>query len=154
VDIRIWGQNLPIDGKLREALPLQHKRLVKLANRPQPSAPPDSWKPLSQAPNPGAPSTPKQPPAFLGSGKINFEALVRRQENAEDYNNRYIIYFHDATVRYDIFPYPLENVAGVLDVQEDHWEFRDFRGSYKGGAFTASGTCHPRPDGDHINVEL
>ena len=33
-------------------------------------------------------------------------------------------------VRYDVFPYPLENVTGVLELLPDHFVFRDFCGTH------------------------
>src|SRR5207237_4739268 len=48
---------------------------------------------------------------------------------------QYVIHFHDASVRHDVFPYPVENVTGTLEIRADHWEFREFRGKHKGGEF-------------------
>lgn len=91
---------------------------------------------------------------FNPAGQINFQAFIRKPLNIKEYDNRYLINFHDASVRYEVFPYPLENVVGVLDVQEDHWEFRNFTGSHKGGEFKAHGRTHPGPQGERVNVEI
>src|SRR5262249_39982035 len=56
--------------------------------------------------------------------------------------------------RYDVFPYPLEKVNGILDIQEDHWEFRDFHASHKGADFYASGRSVPGPNGDRISIDI
>jgi hypothetical protein len=65
--------------------------------------------------------------------------------------NSYLIRFHDATVRYDVFPYPLEDVSGILDIQPGHWEFRDFQGRHNGGEFRTHGRSHA---GEGVSVEI
>ena len=49
--------------------------------------------------------------------------------------------FHDTSLKYDLFPYPLEKVTGMLDIQPDHWECRDFHGSHKGGEIWVNGSA-------------
>lgn len=91
---------------------------------------------------------------FQPAGQLNFQAFIRKPLNIKQYDNRYLINFHDTSVRYDVFPYPLEGVSGVLDVQEDHWEFRDFRGAHKGGEFRAHGRTYPGTKGERVKVEI
>ena len=47
--------------------------------------------------------------------------------------------FKDSALEYDMFPYPLENVSGVLVVYPDHWECKNFRGTHAGGEFLVEG---------------
>src|SRR5262249_5115925 len=91
--IDIWGDNIPLDKKLLEALPGKYQELAR---------------------------------SFSPSGLGNFQAYLRRSPQAHQWSNRFIVAFHDATLRYKEFSYPLEEVTGILDIQPDHWEFRDF----------------------------
>src|SRR5262249_35864579 len=71
-----------------------------------------------------------------------------------EFQNRYLMHFHDASVCYDVFPYPLENVSGELDVLPEHWEARDFHATHKGGAFRVRGRSHKEQGNDHLAVDI
>jgi hypothetical protein len=86
---------------------------------------------------------------FRPTGLADIEAHLYRPLGSTEFENRYLVRFHDATVRYQQFPYPLENVSGVLDIRPDHWEFRDFRGTHKGGEVRTRGRSHPQPGGEN-----
>jgi hypothetical protein len=92
--------------------------------------------------------------SFHATGRADFEAFVHRTAGNSIFDNRYIIHFHDAAARYDVFPYPLEKVSGRLDIQPDHWEFTDFRGTHKGCEVHTSGRSFPAPAGDRIAIEV
>lgn len=112
-------------------LPLDEKLLAAL---------PPEYQPLARS--------------FHATGQGDFRAFFRRGRGAPRPSNRYLVYFHHAALRYDGFPYPLENVSGTLEIQPDHWEFRDFRGSHKGGEFRTSGRSFPGPDGDRLVMDI
>ena len=92
--------------------------------------------------------------SFHPTGLADIEAHVVRVPGAAECSNRYVIHFHDATVRYDVFPYPLEDVSGVLDIQPKHWEFYDFRGRHKGGEVRCHGGNLPAPSANCLRVEV
>jgi hypothetical protein len=132
VDVKIWGDDLTIDATLREALPDATRKLAA---------------------------------TFHPEGRLNFQAFIRREpgpgherSGGHEFRNRYLIYFHDARVRYDVFPYPLEQVRGWLDVQPERWDFHDFVGTHLGGAFRARGHSQRVAAGsehaDHLWVEI
>ena len=70
------------------------------------------------------------------------------------FSNSYVVQFHHATVCYDVFPYPLEDVTGILDIEPEHWEFRDFRGRHKGGEFSTQGHSQLGPEGDRVAIDI
>jgi hypothetical protein len=72
-------------------------------------------------------------------GRADVKVSIRRPRGQARFFNRYVVAFHDAAVKYDQFPYPLENVRGVLDIQPDHWECRDFSGTHAGGEIRFEG---------------
>lgn len=92
--------------------------------------------------------------AFHATGQGDFKALIRCSRGAARYSSRYIVQFHHGTLRYDLFPYPLENVSGTLDIQPEHWEFRDFVGTHKGGKFRTSGRSTPGPEGERLVMDI
>ena len=92
--------------------------------------------------------------SFHPTGLGNFQAFIRHTPETKKYSNRYVVQFHHATVRYDVFPYPLEDVTGTLDIGPDHWDFRDFRGTHKGGEFRTAGHSQPDPEGDRVAIAM
>jgi hypothetical protein len=120
-ELKIWGDDIPLDAKLMNALPAQHQRVAA---------------------------------AFHPAGLANFEAFFRREPSAPEWNSRYVVRFHHTTVHYEVFPYPLEEVSGVLDLQPGHWDAYHFRGTHNGGVFQATGRFQLTSDGDLLTVHL
>ncbi|HTU92017.1 MAG TPA: AsmA-like C-terminal region-containing protein [Gemmataceae bacterium] len=124
VDLLVAADDVPIDHKLMTALPPKSRELTR---KFLPPASRDLGKP-------------EQLHGLMQpAGLANIKVFIRRCRGQEAFANRYQIAFHDTSLRYDIFPYPLEKVTGVLDIQPDHWECRDFHGSHKGGEITVNG---------------
>lgn len=92
--------------------------------------------------------------SFHPAGQGNFEAQIRREEGAAEFANHIKLHFHHTSLCYEVFPYPLENVEGTLEILPDHWEFHDFKGSHKGGELQTHGRSHPHPDGDRVEIHL
>jgi hypothetical protein len=92
--------------------------------------------------------------SFHPTGLADFEARIERPAGSKEFANRFLIRFHHATARYDVFPYPLEEVSGVLDIQPHRWEFNHFHGRHQGGEIQTQGRCDPGPDGDHLHVDI
>lgn len=124
VDLVVAADDVPIDHKLLSALPQKSRELARTF------LPPGSRE-LGQ---PEQPHKKVQP-----AGLANIKVFIRRPRGQERFANRYLIAFHDTSLKYDLFPYPLEKVTGVLDIQPDHWECRDFHGSHKGGEIVVNG---------------
>src|SRR5262249_29792549 len=101
-----------------------------------------------------APEHQKLARTFAPRGRADVVASIRRAQGQTRFANRYLVRFHDAAVRYEPFPYPLENVSGVLDIQPDHWEFRDFRGDHQGCEVRTHGRADHTPKGDDLLVHL
>ncbi|HEV3238343.1 MAG TPA: AsmA-like C-terminal region-containing protein, partial [Gemmataceae bacterium] len=125
VKIEISGQNIPLDERLKEALP-------------------QDYVPIAES--------------FHPSGRGEFVATISRSPKTKQFANRYWVKFHDCKVCYDIFPYPLERVSGILDILPDkHFEFRDFRGFHKGGEFRITGRSFRSPnkaEGEQDRLEM
>lgn len=118
VDLVIAADDVPVDHELLTALPPKSRKLARMFL-------PSRSRELGLS----EPSLGRVQPA----GRANIKVFVRRARGQETFANRYVVTFHDTSVKYDLFPYPLEKVTGVLDIQPDHWECHDFHGSHKGG---------------------
>jgi hypothetical protein len=118
VDLVVAADDVPLDQTLMAALPERSRDVARTFLPPRSRELGLSEQPLGLT----------QP-----AGLANIKVFIRRERGRQEFANRYLISFHDTSLRYDLFPYPLENVTGVLDIQPDHWECRNFRGSHKGG---------------------
>jgi hypothetical protein len=92
--------------------------------------------------------------SFHPAGLGDFRAYIRRERGKPDYANRFVIHFHDARMRYDVFPYPFENVSGDLDIQPDEWDFHGFHGTHNGGDFQTWGRSHHVEGGERLEIHL
>jgi hypothetical protein len=77
--------------------------------------------------------------SFRATGQADIKAHIRRDPGALEYRNEYHVRIHDAAMLWDSFPYPLEQVRGVLDIFPRHWEFHDFHATHKSGQVAANG---------------
>ncbi len=128
IKLEITGNDIPLDQKLLAALEDPASRKLALQFLPDKSRKPS--------------------PEFQPMGLADFHVYINREAGGtgEDFKNRYLINIHDACVKYDIFPYPLENVSATLDLQPDHWECRDGRGTHKGGEIRITAQSYLLPD--------
>jgi AsmA-like C-terminal region len=128
IKLELWAENVPLDQKLLAAMP-DDCRKVALQFLPDKSR--------------------KPAPDFKPMGLGDFKVYINREAGAGDcdFKNRFVIKVHDACVKYDVFPYPLENVSATLDILPDHWECHDCCGTHKGGKIhvTAQSFQVPNP---------
>jgi hypothetical protein len=122
IDMDIMAEKIPLDKKLLDALPETTQHIVK------------EFLP-DKNPRKGAEFRP------MGCGDVKVE--LRRRRGSPDLNKSFFVTFHDASLCYDLFPYPLENVSGFLAVLPDHWEVSDFHGTHHGGEIAFSGHSEP-----------
>jgi hypothetical protein len=126
VDVR--AENVPLDEKIRKALLPKGESTSKMHELAE------SFQPRN--------------------GVVDVQAFIRRDGRSKQFSNNYIIHFHRASLRYKRFSYPLENVAGILDIQPNHWEFRDFHATHKGGEFRGHGHSLPKSEGQGDRAEV
>ena len=114
-DIDIHGTDIALDEQLVSALPTAPTNFQRLAR------------------------------GFNAVGKGDIKAHIRFEPGAREFRNQYHVRFHETFVRWDKFPYPLENVSGFLDIYPKHWEFRDGRGTHRGAEITVQGNSMTPP---------
>ncbi|HVS38550.1 MAG TPA: AsmA-like C-terminal region-containing protein [Gemmataceae bacterium] len=124
VDLAIGGDDLLLDDKMFNALPDSVKKTVR------PFLPERSRQiGLAAAP----------------MGRADVKATIHR-EAGKDFENRYLIRFHDASVQYDLFPLALEKVNGELDLRTPGgWVCRNFHAMHDDGAIRFEGRSYTAP---------
>jgi hypothetical protein len=127
IDFQIAADRVPLDGKLLEALPGDGPNSArKIAREFLPRRSRELG--LDRAP--------------MGSADVR--ATVHRRGGQTEFENRFLLTFHDSAVLYDLFPLPLEHASAVLDIRpHDHWECHGFRGEHAGGEVRVE--CHSEP---------
>jgi hypothetical protein len=104
------------------------------------------------------PKTARTVAEFQPRGYVSVLANLHRlpAENPEEkppLDKRFKLRFHDASMRYEEFPYPVEEIEGTLEIAADEsWRFYDFRGQHKGGEFQGAGLGQPGPEGVRARV--
>jgi hypothetical protein len=70
-----------------------------------------------------------------------------RDEPGQPAHNYLHLAVRDAGACYEKFPYPLGNVSGIIERNDDHWEFRDFVGTNDTGRISCNGELDVAPEG-------
>jgi hypothetical protein len=65
-------------------------------------------------------------------------------------HNHLVIGLNRCSLRYDPFPYPLDNVRGSIVMNDDIWEFNDMEGTNDTGRVTCHGRLIPTRDGHEL----
>src|SRR5205085_9845178 len=91
---------------------------------------------------------------FNARGLADLDISIHRERGAERCDNHYVSRIHDVSLRHEVFPYPIENASGALDVRQDRWDFRDFHGLHKGGEFHGSASSTPGKGGKRLTMEV
>jgi hypothetical protein len=123
VDFEITGRDIVLDDRVFNALPLPAQKLAAqfLPGRSRRAG-------LKAEP----------------MGRADVTATIRRPAGREEAPAcRYVIDVKDASVCYDLFPYPVEQVWGRLDVRPDHWECVGFRCRHGDGVLRVDGRSFP-----------
>ncbi|HEV8058448.1 MAG TPA: AsmA-like C-terminal region-containing protein [Gemmataceae bacterium] len=92
--------------------------------------------------------------SFQPKGQVDVDVDIVRPPGVKEFQNQIIARFHDTSVSYAIFPYPIEMVSGTLEILPDHWEFHDFVGVHKKGVFRAKGGSMPAPGGKGHELKI
>jgi hypothetical protein len=94
--------------------------------------------------------------SFHATGKIDVKSRIRHKPG-ENFCNEFYVRFHEATIKWDNFPYPLTQVSGVLNILPNEWEFLKFQGTHKNGHVNVHGKSIPHDEKgfDHgITLEI
>jgi hypothetical protein len=124
-DLDIWGEDIPLDNHLLFALTVASPKCAALAQ------------------------------SFHPTGLANFHVHAHRTPETDCYHNHYSITFHHASICYEPFPFRIDNISGVLEIQPDNsFEFRDFQGTHGNAVFSTRGRSVQREDGEYVHVNI
>ena len=77
--------------------------------------------------------------SFNATGRGDIKGYIRLLPGNPVYQNEFHVRFHECTVAWDYFPYPLKEVSGYLDIYPHYCEFREFQGTHNGGQVALQG---------------
>jgi hypothetical protein len=116
--VEITAQDLPLDKKLADALGSLRESIQK------------------------------QVLAFHPTGRCQFHGMFKHVPGELESRSLYQVYFANCTVKWDEFPYPLEEVCGDLLIYPHYYEFKNFHGKHNGGDVYVTGQTLPRSGSD------
>lgn len=87
-------------------------------------------------------------------GTVNFFARTWRDNPDEPFHRHALVGLNRATIRYEKFPYQINNIRGTLEMSERDWEFRDLEGFHGPGQLTGNGSLVATDDGSHLALHL
>ncbi|MGH7137161.1 MAG: hypothetical protein ACREHD_15575, partial [Pirellulales bacterium] len=66
------------------------------------------------------------------------------RESQPQIHKKLTITLNRCSLRYDLFPYPLDNIRGTIAMQDDMWEYKDLQGTNDTGTVECHGRLVPR----------
>jgi len=85
---------------------------------------------------------------FNARGTINCFSHVYRDRPGEPSHKRLHVTLNNCSIRYDHFPYPLANINGTLERDDDRWTFTDLVGTNDTGRIFCEGELDVTPQGN------
>jgi hypothetical protein len=85
------------------------------------------------------------------AGTFDFLMRVSRDRADQPFVNQHLALQLDrCSVRFDKFPYPVNNVTGTVEMKDGHWSFYDLQGTNDTGTIFCHGTLTPTWDGTEL----
>ncbi|HEV3340848.1 MAG TPA: AsmA-like C-terminal domain-containing protein [Pirellulales bacterium] len=76
------------------------------------------------------------------------------QESPPKIHKRVVLSLNRCSLRYDQFPYPLDNIRGTIVVEDDVWQFKDLEGTNDTGVVECHGRLVPGPAGNDLELSF
>ncbi|HLW68180.1 MAG TPA: AsmA-like C-terminal region-containing protein [Gemmataceae bacterium] len=95
--------------------------------------------------------------SFHLRGRADLRVTIQKRFGEPRLTRCYHLDLKNTNLNYDAFPYPLENVTGIVDItstDRTHWELRNFRGQHHGGEVMLSGKLDVEPSGDLLQLRV
>lgn len=80
-------------------------------------------------------------------GTIRVDYRIWRERPESPLQKHLVVELNRCALRFDKFPYPVRNIRGVIEMQDDRWQFRDLEGNNEAGKVYASGRLESRQEG-------
>lgn len=103
---------------------------------------PDAWLPIDARIRQATPPTVRKVLDDLDAhGEINVQTVLRRTDPEQlPLQKQSIIQVRSGSLKYDRFPYPLQNVSGTLSLVDGDWTFQEFQGVNDSCTVTCEGS--------------
>ncbi len=87
-------------------------------------------------------------------GTIRVDYRIWRERPESPLQKHLVVELNRCALRFDKFPYPVRNIRGVIEMQDDRWQFRDLEGNNEAGKVYASGRLESRQEGREFRLTL
>ncbi len=92
--------------------------------------------------------------ALNPSGTFNFVMKSHREDTSRPPVLSLWLNLNRASVRYDKFPYPINNIVGTVVMVDNHWTFRELEGTNGPGHIHCQGFLNPVADGTELSLQF
>jgi hypothetical protein len=86
-----------------------------------------------------------------GTFNVSFD-VWHGQESPPKVHKKVVVLLNRCSLRYEQFPYPLDNIRGTIVVEDDVWEFKDLEGTNDTGVVECHGRLVPGPAGNDLKL--
>ncbi len=91
------------------------------------------------------------------AAKGNFQLYWRGWKHdplAKKMQSHLLLSVSEGEVRFERFPYPIENIRGTVEMRDGHWSFRDLEGTNDSGFITCQGRLTPQAAGTELALSF
>jgi hypothetical protein len=88
-----------------------------------------------------------------GTFNVSFD-LWHGKESPPRVHKKATLSLNRCSLRYDAFPYPLDNIRGTLAMEDDVWAFKDLEGTNDTGVVECHGRLVPRAAGGELTLQF
>jgi hypothetical protein len=88
-----------------------------------------------------------------GTFNVTFD-MWHGDESPPHVHKKVLLSLNRCTLRYDPFPYPIDNIRGTIVVEDDVWHFSDLEGTNDTGVIQCQGRIAPEPTGSDVALHF
>jgi len=96
----------------------------------------------------------EKPQAFLRSlhprGTVGFYTRLERRVPRGRIHKDLVLGLNGCSIRYEKFPYPLDDIRGTVEMHDDHWTLKGLHGTNDTGRVTCNGQMTPPAEGREL----
>ena len=87
-------------------------------------------------------------------GTIRVDYRMWRERPEEPMHKHLLVELNRCALRYDKFPYPVRDIRGTIEMNDDRWQFRDFEGYNDTGRVYCEGHLESRSEGRELQLAI
>jgi hypothetical protein len=84
----------------------------------------------------------------------DFTLHVDRDQPDQPWRRHLVVHLAQCSLRYKNFPYPLTEIAGRMEMEDDRWTFRQLSGVNGASCVTCNGRLDPVPEGSELLLDF